>query len=93
MYRLQQSQDGTLNGYLNSSLAYFNTSDFASGSAPIDSKFTTDICRYPDHREPPGTDKAYEKTMMYWTILAARLAFVVLFEVCLLFAVLHSIMS
>lgn len=71
-----------MNGYLNSSLAYFNTSDFSPGSAPIDSKFVTDICRYPDHREPPWSDKPYERNMMYWTVLAARLGFVVIFEVC-----------
>lgn len=37
-------------------------------------------CRYPDYREPPGSDKAYERTYLYWYILAARLAFVVIFE-------------
>lgn len=39
-----------------------------------------ELCRYPDYREPPGSDKAYERTYLYWYILAARLAFVVLFE-------------
>lgn len=37
-------------------------------------------CRYPDYREPPGSDKPYERTYLYWYILAARLAFVVIFE-------------
>lgn len=38
------------------------------------------MCRYSDYREPPGSDKAYERTYLYWYILAARLAFIVLFE-------------
>jgi anoctamin-1 len=39
------------------------------------------IFRYPDYREPPDVANKYEKTTMYWHILAARLAFVVVFEV------------
>jgi anoctamin-1 len=41
------------------------------------------ICRYSDYREPPDVANMYEKTAMYWHILAARLAFVVVFEVSL----------
>jgi hypothetical protein len=39
------------------------------------------IFRYPDYREPPDVANKYDKTTMYWHILAARLAFVVVFEV------------
>jgi hypothetical protein len=39
------------------------------------------IFRYADYREPPYETNKYEKTAMYWHILAARLAFVVVFEV------------
>jgi len=39
------------------------------------------IFRYADYREPPDGANKYEKTAMYWHILAARLAFVVVFEV------------
>jgi anoctamin-1 len=39
------------------------------------------IFRYADYREPPEATNKYEKTVMYWHILAARLAFVVVFEV------------
>jgi uncharacterized membrane protein len=39
------------------------------------------IFRYSDYREPPDVANKYEKTAMYWHILAARLAFVVVFEV------------
>ena len=42
---------------------------------------TVCIFRYADYREPPDATNKYEKTAMYWHILAARLAFVVVFEV------------
>lgn len=37
--------------------------------------------RYPDYRVPPWISREYEKTSTFWHILAARLAFVVVFEV------------
>jgi anoctamin-1 len=39
------------------------------------------IFRYADYREPPDASNKYDRTSMYWHILAARLAFVVVFEV------------
>ncbi|EAT41725.1 AAEL006656-PA [Aedes aegypti] len=80
IYRLNISSDGSLNGYLNYTLAYFNTSDFQKGSEPFQSQYNVTVCRYPDFREPPGSSNPYEKTTMYWLIMAARLAFVVIFE-------------
>ncbi|XP_055538730.1 anoctamin-1 isoform X2 [Wyeomyia smithii] len=80
IYRLTVSSDGSLNGYLNYSLAYFNTSDFQKGSEPFQSQYNVKICRYPDFREPPWSQKPYEKATMYWLIMAARLMFVVIFE-------------
>ncbi|VEN38241.1 unnamed protein product [Callosobruchus maculatus] len=68
----------SLDNYLENSLSYFNTSDFDNSSRPIDS--SEQVCRYPDYREPPGADKEYQHTSMYWEILAVRLAFVVIFE-------------
>nr|CAI5837012.1 unnamed protein product [Callosobruchus analis] len=68
----------SLDNYLENSLSYFNTSDFDNSSRPIDS--SEKVCRYPDYREPPGVDKEYQHTSMYWEILAVRLAFVVIFE-------------
>ena len=82
VYRWQLSENHSLNGYLNSSLSYFNTSDFQSQSLPYNSKYhNVEICRYPDLREPPGSNKSYDKTTIYWIVLALRLAFVVVFEV------------
>lgn len=39
-----------------------------------------DVCRYPDYREPHNSLNRYDRTELYWIILAARLAFVVIFE-------------
>lgn len=80
MYRTAISEDGTLRGYLNHSLAYFDTNDFVDLKQPRTPSMQVDQCRYPDYREPPGSNKAYERTYLYWYILAARLAFVVIFE-------------
>ncbi|XP_047098037.1 anoctamin-1-like isoform X1 [Schistocerca piceifrons] len=80
VYRLTVSPDHTLKGYLNHSLSYFNTSDFEPGSEPQVGNGDVTICRYPDFREPPWSPNKYEKTAMFWHVLAARLAFVVVFE-------------
>ena len=37
--------------------------------------------RYRDYRGPPWSSKPYEFTLQYWHILAARLAFILVFEV------------
>lgn len=67
--------DGTLSGFVENSLSKFNTSD-----DPANYKETM-ICRYPDYREPPDSPNKYQYNLLFWHILAARLAFVVLFEV------------
>lgn len=81
VYRWQVSPDGTLDGYLNHSLSYFHTSDFQSDSAPQNSSYTLEYCRYPDYREPPKSNHPYERTLFYWTVMAARVCFIVIFEV------------
>ena len=43
------------------------------------------IYRYPDFREPPHTENEYKYSSLFWHILAARLAFVVVFEVSVFF--------
>lgn len=43
------------------------------------------VCfRYKDYREPPWAPDAYTFSKQYWCVLAARLAFVILFQVCIL---------
>lgn len=75
------SPDGSLNGYVNQSLSYFNTSDFADTEAPRTTSMPHEMCRYPDYRSPPDSNHAYEKSYYFWIVLAARLGFVLLFEV------------
>ncbi|XP_066141402.1 anoctamin-4 isoform X2 [Euwallacea fornicatus] len=77
VYRI--SQEGSLDGYLNNSLSYFNTSDFENHSR-LGNGSVEQLCRYPDYRNPPWTSDKYEPTSLYWHILAARLIFVVVFE-------------
>lgn len=82
IYRIKESKDGSLTGYLNYTLAHFDINDLQNDSKPKETKYTNiTTCRYPDFREPPWSDKPYQRTLMYWYILTARLVFVVLFEV------------
>lgn len=79
VYR-SSSPGGSLKGYLNFTLSYFNTSHFQNGSQPMNGIGDVTMCRYPDFREPPDSPRKYERTITFWHILAARLAFVVVFE-------------
>ncbi|KAG7214025.1 hypothetical protein KM043_001395 [Ampulex compressa] len=81
VYRITLSNDYSLNGFLEHSLAKFNTSDFKNGTQPLSPpEEEVTICRYPDYREPPDSPHKYEYTIMFWHVLAARLAFIVVFE-------------
>lgn len=83
VYRLTISEDYSLKGFLQHSLSNFNTSEFQEESRPIieiNNKHTNS-CYYPDYRQPPGSINKYEYTNLFWHILTARLAFVVVFEV------------
>lgn len=71
--------DLNLDGYLNWTLARFNTSDFQS--PPTDSMFANvTTCRYAEFRNPPEDPHPYKRPMIYWKILVARLAFIVIFQ-------------
>lgn len=83
VYRITISDKYSLEGFLDHSLSKFDTRDLKSGTQPnitLD-KVPVEICRYPDYREPPDSPNKYEYTVMFWNILAARLAFIVVFEV------------
>ena len=77
-------------GFLNHSLALFDTKDFAAGTAPIYSSFeNVTTCRYTEYRNPPDHfELPYKRPTIYWHILAARLAFVVVFQVINLFFII-----
>ncbi|XP_058802461.1 anoctamin-1 isoform X2 [Phymastichus coffea] len=74
VYRIAVSEDHTLNGFVENSLSKFNTSD------DPEHYNETIICHYPDYREPPDSSDKYQYNRLFWHILAARLAFVVVFE-------------
>lgn len=67
--------------YLNFTLAYFNTTDFENGSMPNSTLYgEVEICRYPEFRNPPESTHKYKRPYYYWKILAARLAFIIVFQ-------------
>ncbi|KAG9429833.1 anoctamin-1-like isoform X4 [Apis mellifera carnica] len=81
VYRIIVSDNYSLEGFLDHSLSKFNTSDLKNGTEPFSiSTQRVEICRYPDYREPPDSSNKYQYTIMFWHVLAARLAFIVVFE-------------
>nr|XP_020514632.1 anoctamin-3 isoform X3 [Labrus bergylta] len=66
-------KDECLQGYMNSSLSVFDMSELKNSSQPI-------YCRYRDYRAPPWSTGPYEFTLQFWHVLAARLAFIIVFE-------------
>nr|XP_050848873.1 anoctamin-1 isoform X1 [Vespula vulgaris] len=82
VYLMSISDKYSLEGFLDYSLAKFNISDFENNTQPmsVNNQRTVEICRYPDFREPPWSKNKYQYTITFWHILAARLAFIVVFE-------------
>ncbi|XP_055909970.1 anoctamin-5 isoform X2 [Eupeodes corollae] len=73
------THDQSLKGYLNFTLAHFNTEDFQV--QPITSLYeNVTTCRYTEFRNPPWDDAPYKRPLIYWKILTARLAFIVIFQ-------------
>ncbi|XP_036620646.1 anoctamin-3 [Trichosurus vulpecula] len=66
------SQERCLKGYVNSSLSVFDLSELGPGHSGY--------CRYRDYRAPPWSSNPYELTLQFWHVLAARLAFIIVFE-------------
>ncbi|XP_072905887.1 anoctamin-1a [Hemitrygon akajei] len=82
------SPDGTLNGFTNNTLSYFNVSHFEPGSEPLEPMalgYKVEICRYKDYREPPWSSQPYDLSKEFWSVLAARLAFVIIFQNLVMF--------
>ncbi|KAM8939067.1 anoctamin-3 isoform 2-T2 [Pelodytes ibericus] len=61
-----------LRGYVNSSLSVFDLSELGVEYSGY--------CRYRDYRAPPWSTNPYEFTLQFWHVLAARLAFIIVFE-------------
>ncbi|XP_077143079.1 anoctamin-1 isoform X1 [Ranitomeya variabilis] len=88
VYLYMYSPDGTMHGFLNNTLAYFNVSDFKPGTGPNidqDVGYPVEICRYKDYREAPWSENKYDITKEFWAVLAARLAFVIVFQNLVMF--------
>ncbi|KAJ4924843.1 hypothetical protein JOQ06_003793 [Pogonophryne albipinna] len=86
VYQYMFSETGTMHGFIDHTLSYFNVSNFKHGTAPqnIEQADIT-VCRYKDYREPPWSPDAYTISKQYWCVLAARLAFVILFQNLVMF--------
>ncbi|XP_077419906.1 anoctamin-1a isoform X2 [Vanacampus margaritifer] len=83
VYQYMYSPDGSMHGFVNHSLSYFNVSDFEPGTDPVQPMILghkVEICRYKDYREPPWSSTPYDFSKEFWAILAVRLAFVVVFQ-------------
>ena len=61
---------------MNSSLSVFDMGEPKNGS-----QIQTRFCRYRDYRAPPWSPVPYDFTLQFWHVLAARLAFIIVFEV------------
>uniref|UniRef100_A0A3Q1HAV7 Anoctamin n=1 Tax=Acanthochromis polyacanthus TaxID=80966 RepID=A0A3Q1HAV7_9TELE len=86
VYQYMYSQTGTMHGFIDHTLSYFNVSNFKTGTAPHNSEHgDITVCRYKDYREPPWSADAYHFSKQYWCVLAARLAFVILFQNLVMF--------
>ncbi|TMS13654.1 anoctamin-5b isoform X2 [Larimichthys crocea] len=84
VYLYAISEGTSMRGYVNNSLSIYNISQMLANNMPEaeDDWFdnTTATCRYRDYRYPPGHEKAYDHTMQFWHILAAKMAFIIIME-------------
>jgi anoctamin-1 len=64
--------------YLEFTLAYFDTKDFEGGNKTGHPEH--EFCRYPEFRNGPTDPNPYKRPYYYWKILAARLAFIIVFQ-------------
>uniref|UniRef100_A0A6Q2ZFA0 Anoctamin n=1 Tax=Esox lucius TaxID=8010 RepID=A0A6Q2ZFA0_ESOLU len=60
LYQYMYSPTGSMEGFTEHSLSYFNVSNFQPGSSPSPTLFTeVKICRYKDYRDPPWSIQPY----------------------------------
>uniref|UniRef100_A0AAQ5ZWU2 Anoctamin n=1 Tax=Amphiprion ocellaris TaxID=80972 RepID=A0AAQ5ZWU2_AMPOC len=76
VYQYTYSPDGSMHGFVNHTLSYFNVSHFQEVTVSL---FFC-LYRYKDYREPPWSATPYEISKEFWTVLAVRLAFVIVFQ-------------
>lgn len=83
VYQYMYSPDGSMHGFVNHTLSYFNVSHFQEGKETLDPLhlgYPVEMCRYKDYREPPWSNTPYEISKEFWAVLAVRLAFVIIFQ-------------
>lgn len=80
MYMTFISKNHSDEGFLEHTLAYFDTNDFQVGAVPFNNPFNVTQCRYAEYRNPPWMESKYKRPIEYWHILVARLLFVVIFQ-------------
>ncbi|XP_041746684.2 anoctamin-1 isoform X3 [Coregonus clupeaformis] len=83
VYQYMYSPDGSMHGFVNHTMSYFNVSDFQDGKQPMDPLhlgYQVEMCRYKDYRDPPWSNTPYVISKEFWAVLAARLAFVIVFQ-------------
>ncbi|KAJ6217834.1 hypothetical protein RDWZM_008991 [Blomia tropicalis] len=75
-------ENGNLNGYVNSTLSYFDAKVVNEHLKLGYDESKLGYCVYADYREPPWVEpnRRYKFTSYYWRLLAVRLSFVVVFE-------------
>lgn len=67
--------------------AVFNVSEYEEGYGPSRELFGNitwpSICHYIAYRNPPNSTDKYEINLQFWHVFTARLAFILIFEVCM----------
>lgn len=77
-YVIFRSAYHTCEGYLDFSLSVFDPVDFEKRASTLDSTVTR--CHYVDYRYGPDSSDKYERTPIYWHVLAAQVLFFVAYE-------------
>ncbi|KAK4289630.1 hypothetical protein Pmani_037410, partial [Petrolisthes manimaculis] len=80
VYMYGYSPSHNLEGYINNSLAVFNTSEYTIAMGPAENTDWPDSCRYRAYRKGPEEDKPYSFNQQFWHVFTARLAFILIFE-------------
>ncbi|XP_072144438.1 anoctamin-4-like [Dermacentor andersoni] len=83
VYQVRHSKGLSLSGYVNFTLATFDTSDYDEAHRPENGTLDGSIvreCRYSGFREPPGSENEYRLSGNFWVITTAQLCFVIIFE-------------
>jgi len=87
VYKYFYSKDGSLEGYVDFSLSYFDPEDLDLLSVRLESNSTDpSVCRYPDFKHEYDHSDQYQPNSVFWHVWFARVLFVVVFEnvICLL---------